>query len=171
MKNTACRLKIVKFVAFLKAFEKTFLRSFLQHSRYSLHWKNIFLPSLRSLLQCITDYSAESLVVMPFHPDGHLSLPFQYCSFSMHNHIKNVHICLVHLSMPKSPNNQISKFLPVFFFLFGQNGKNTLAFFKNFWPKRKKNTDKNLEIWWFGYLEIWASIDELDKCLRRLACC
>ena len=83
MKNTACRLKIVKFVAFLKAFEKTFLRSFLQHSRYFLHWKNIFLPSLSSLLQCITDYSAESLVVMPFHPDGHLSLPFQYCSFSM----------------------------------------------------------------------------------------
>ena len=84
MKNTACRLKIVKFVAFLKAFEKTFLRSFLQHSRYFLHWKNIFLPSLSSLLQCITDYSAESLVVMPFHPDGHLSLPFQYCSFSMY---------------------------------------------------------------------------------------
>ena len=36
-------------------------------------------------------------------------------------------------------------------------------FSKTFDQKEKKNTDKNLEIWGFGYLEIWASIDDLDK--------
>ena len=36
-------------------------------------------------------------------------------------------------------------------------------FSKTFDQKEKKNTDKNLVIWGFGYLGIWLWIDELDK--------
>ena len=35
-------------------------------------------------------------------------------------------------------------------------------FSKTFDQKEKKNTDKNLVIWGFGYLGIWLWIDDLD---------
>ena len=38
-----------------------------------------------------------------------------------------------------------------------------LALLKNFWPKTKKISRMDLEIWEFGHLEIWESIDDLDK--------
>ena len=36
-------------------------------------------------------------------------------------------------------------------------------FSKTFDQKEKKNTDKNLGIWGFGYLGIWLWIDEIDR--------
>ena len=42
-------------------------------------------------------------------------------------------------------------------------------FSKTFDQKEKKNTDKNLVIWGFGYLGIWLWIDEIDICDQKIS--